>query len=370
MKKQILAIAVLGAIAAPVMAADSSTVTIYGIVNANFSYTDNAAFADSNTVKQGKVDNGNTSSRIGFKGEEALDGGLKAFFQIETGIRPDDAVSGAFGSREAWVGLSGDFGKIGLGRGKTPYTNLGDIFDINNGDNDLEIYTEKNGLAGFNSSRFNNAVRYDSPTFSGFSGSIMYGAGENKTAATATAASVDSTQNWDGAIRYNTGPLLVALAYNSEDNVGATPVDGSKNHAYLLTSTYNILDNFKIGASYQNAVVETKTVKKERNYFDLMGIYTIDKLDLRAGALFGSKIKWNNKVAGISNDVDGTKTVRYTVGAQYNLSKRTGVYVEYNGDNFDKSAAGVALNAAKTANVTSTDKADASFLNIGIITRF
>jgi len=371
MKKQLLAAAIVGALAAPAFAADSPVI-IYGIINTTYAYADNFAFANSNTVKQSRVDAGNTGSRIGFKGEEALDGSLKAFFQLETGIRADDANSGLFGSREAWVGLNGDFGKIGLGRGKTPYTNLADIFDINNGIGDLEMYTEKNGLVGFQSSRFNNAIRYDSPNFSGFSGSVMYGAGENKTASAGAVAGVDATENWDLAGRFEQGPILAAIAYNSEKNVGATPVDGSKNHAWLLTGTYKIMDNFKVGLSYQNAVVETKAVRKERNYGDAIAIFSIDKLDLRGGVLVGSKIKWNNKVAGVSNTVDGTKTVRYTLGAQYNLSKRTAAYVEYNGDNFDKDANGtsVGLNAAKNANVTTTDKADFSALNIGIIHKF
>jgi len=368
MKKQLLAAAIVGALAAPAFAADSPVI-IYGIINTTYAYADNLALALKDTVKQSRVDAGNTGTRIGFKGEEVIDGSLKAFFQVETGFRGDDAAgsgssSGLFGSREAWVGLNGDFGKIGIGRGKSPYTNLADIFDINNGVGDLEMYTEKNGLNGFMSSRFNNAIRYDSPNFSGFSGSVMYGAGENKT------PSVDATQNWDVAAKFEQGPVMAALAYNNEKNVGATPVDGSKNRAWLLTSTYKIMDNFKVGASYQNAIIETKAVKKERDYFDMIAIFSIDKLDLRGGALWGSKIKWNNKTAGVSNTVDGTKTVRYTIGAQYNLSKRTAAYVEYNGDNFDKDAASVGLNTAKNANVTTVDRADFSALNIGLIHKF
>lgn len=364
MKKQLPMLAVLTAFATPLFAADNP-ITLYGIMNVNYSYADNGI------VKQSKVDNGNTASRIGFKGEEVINGSLKAYFQLETGITPDDAAnSGAFGSREAWVALIGDFGKIGLGRGKTPYKDLGDIFDINNGDNDLEIYVDKNGLNGFITGRFNNAIRWDTPKLVGFSGSIMYGAGENKTADAPGKPGVNATQNWSLGARYNDGPLLLAFAYDAESNIGSTPVDGAKNRACLLSGTYKLLDTLTLGASVQNATVETNALRKERNAFDLIALYSWNKFDLRAGALLGGKIKWNNKVAGVSNEVDGTHTLRYTVGAQYNFSKRTGVYIEYNGDNFDRDAAAVVLNAAKTANVTTTAKADTHFFNVGLIHRF
>lgn len=384
MNKQLSAVITLAAVSIPAMfipvyAADSP-LTIYGIMNVTYSYANNGAYAANNTIKQSTVETGNTKSRLGFKGEEALDGNLHAFFLLETALSPDDGNSGLFGSREAWVGLRGDFGKIGLGRGKTPYTNLADIFDINAGVNDLEMYTEKNGMTGFNSSRFNNAIRYDTPAFGAFSGAIMYGAGENKTAASAaapgaTAPGVDATQSWSAALRYKEGPLLVGLAFNSARNVGTVPVDGANNHAYLLSSTYKVLDNFTLGASFQNAVIDSNATKKDRNYADFIAIYSIGKLDLRGGALWGGKIKWTSKKTvdgAVTNDVDGSDTLRYTLGAQYNFSKRTGVYIEYNGDNFDKdaTATAVAYNAAKHAAITTTNKADASFFNIGVIHRF
>ncbi|QNM95189.1 porin [Chitinimonas koreensis] len=151
-------------------------VTLYGQVNVV------GAYVDDGTTKTIKVDNAYTSSRLGFRGEEDLGDGLKAYFQIEQGIRPDDGTSGNFASREGWVGLQGSFGKLGLGRGKTPYTNMADWFDgYSDSGKGLPIYDNKLvGATAVLDSRFNNTVRYDSPSMSGFGASVAYSAGENK----------------------------------------------------------------------------------------------------------------------------------------------------------------------------------------------
>lgn len=59
-------------------------------------------------------------SRLGFKGDEDLGGGLKASFYLEHRLNPDDGTVGGgstFWKGGSWVGLSGEsFGSIKLGR--------------------------------------------------------------------------------------------------------------------------------------------------------------------------------------------------------------------------------------------------------------
>lgn len=95
-------------------AAAQSSVTIYGVMDiATGKY-------DGTTAKT--MGTGATS-RLGFRGAEDLGGGLKAIFQLETQINPDDGTQ--YNSTTYWggrstVGLEGDFGRVTLGREVNP----------------------------------------------------------------------------------------------------------------------------------------------------------------------------------------------------------------------------------------------------------
>jgi len=382
MKKQLLAVAVLGACAAPVFSAD--TVVIYGLVDVPFAYGRVANAGSDPSVRQVTVGNSEIGNRLGFRGEEDLGNGLKASFQIETSLRLDDATSGAFASREGWVRLHGPFGVLGIGRGKTPYTNLNDIADVPlgasiNGSGGLNINTDFNGVGGFSTSRFNNAIRWDSLVYSGFSGAVMYGAGENKTAdtpasgATPAKSGVDSTQNWSLAAKYDGGaslPLFVGIAYNNEKNPGATPVDGARNTGVLVYGQYKLMDALTLGVGYQNSQIDTTTLKRKRNTYSTLVLYSLTpELTLKGGGIWGGKAKYDNK-NGVSNNVDGTDFVRYYIGSEYALSKRTSLYAEYNGENFKKDGSGSNIKQVGNTFVTTLDRRDVDVISVGILHRF
>jgi predicted porin len=76
MKKNFLALAVLGAFAGAASA--QTNVSIYGVVDAGINFKDNGAATNAKTWG---VDSGMQSgSRLGFKGSEDLGGGLSANF--------------------------------------------------------------------------------------------------------------------------------------------------------------------------------------------------------------------------------------------------------------------------------------------------
>ena len=113
MKKSTVSLAVLSALSTGALA--QSSVTLYGIVD--------AAVAVEDTGETGKgsrkvLNSGNqSSSRIGLRGEEDLGGGLKAEFNIESGLALDTGTAdSAFWGRRAVVGLKGGFGSFFLGR--------------------------------------------------------------------------------------------------------------------------------------------------------------------------------------------------------------------------------------------------------------
>ncbi len=81
MKKSLIALSVLAAVAGTAQA--QSSVTIYGIVDMALQHQNTGDPAGSTLGLDSGIQSG---SRLGFKGSEDLGGGLKANFQLEMGI--------------------------------------------------------------------------------------------------------------------------------------------------------------------------------------------------------------------------------------------------------------------------------------------
>ena len=123
-----------------------------------------------------RVDSSN--SRMGFRGDEPLGGGVRAFFQIEQRIIVDTGDS-QLASRDTFVGLESDqLGRMKMGNFDTVYKEIGDSLSFL-GVSSGNFVSNSNVLSkqGFGSSsagsfhlRRANSVRYESPTLSGPAG--------------------------------------------------------------------------------------------------------------------------------------------------------------------------------------------------------
>ncbi len=186
MQKKLIALAVAGLASTAAFA--QTNVTIYGIVDYGYSYRFDGRGLDSLTNK-GSVGGPNSSSRLdsglqsgnrlGFKGTEDLGNGLKAVFLLEQGFNMDTGTQAGGGdqmfNRQAYAGLSGNFGTAVGGRLYTPfYTMMLQYDPFANGT--MGQYTNvwtpaatAGGLGGLtNPFRVDNAIAYISPSFGGF----------------------------------------------------------------------------------------------------------------------------------------------------------------------------------------------------------
>jgi predicted porin len=128
MNKNLLALAVAGALAAPGIAlAQASNVQIYGLFDMSAlqnRYSGNSAGTIGSVTK---YDVFNAASRMGVRGTEDLGNGLKAWFQAELTMFPDGRVpeatnpAGFFGGRNSGVGLEGSWGNALIGAWDSPY---------------------------------------------------------------------------------------------------------------------------------------------------------------------------------------------------------------------------------------------------------
>jgi len=314
MKKSLIALAI--AAAAPAAFAATANVDVYGIMDVAIQDTD--AGTGVTEVTAAVVSN---YSRIGFKGSEDLGGGLKALWQVETAL---DAGNGAdigdtnWGTRNTFVGLSGGFGTVAMGRHDTPYkmsTGSLDIFGDTIADYNLGRLNSVQLLNNDHDARNANALAYISPNLSGFGFAAAVVMNNNAGASDKTADAISLSAS------YSNGPLMVTAAYQ---DLGDAAGANATNNATKIGAGYTMGD-VKIGLIYEKVDAAT-----DRETSLVNAAYTMGPIVLKA--LYGQA------------EVGAADQTLWAVGADYNLSKRTKTYVVYgNGDNGTSDVSGWTL---------------------------
>ncbi|HEZ4864434.1 TPA: porin [Neisseria meningitidis] len=118
-------------------------------------------------------------SFIGFKGSEDLGDGLKAVWQLEQDVSVAGGGATQWGNRESFIGLAGEFGTLRAGRVANQFDDASQAIDPWDSNNDvasqLGIFKRHDDMPV--------SVRYDSPEFSGFSGSVQFVPAQNSKSA-------------------------------------------------------------------------------------------------------------------------------------------------------------------------------------------
>ena len=316
MKKSLIALAVLAASGASFA---QSNATVYGLADIWFGSvkTDDGV---GNSVTNTKLDSGGVNtSRWGLKGSEDLGGGLKANFLLEQGFFLDNGASKVAGqtfSRYAYVGFSGGFGEIKLGKTGTAYD---DVSGASDAVFDSALAPMNNVFVSVNYSWTPpNSIYYATPTFGGFNAAISYSLGEDKTPTTG-ASSITSLN-----AAYAAGPLGVHFGYQVED----------------VATSSNDTKYMRLGATYDFGVATAKaTYGKVNNVGNLDGR---DATDFQIGVDFpvssvltlsGSYAKSDdNNNAGVYEQ----SRKGWGFAAAYTLSKRTFLYGGYNTNSFSQ----------------------------------
>jgi predicted porin len=309
--------------------ADSGNVVIYGQMNASIDSVDSGYASNSQRTTQIN----DNSSRLGFKGTEALGNGLSAVWQLESGLNADGSTPGAgfqatsgssLNTRNTFVGLTGGFGTTILGRHDTPYklaTRSLDVFADNIADN--RSIMGQSGVGTTFDGRQSNVIAYISPSLSGFTGAVAYVAGaENALTSGQTKGSA-----WSAMGTYANGPIFGSLAYEKH-NVGSANtgtlglglLSGLNEKAWKLGGGYNFGD-FKLGLAYE------KTSDNFNNGSDLAGhhsVYVSGAYTMGANVIKAAYTK-----AGDMNSVSDSGAKQWSLGFDHNMSKRTTVYALY-----------------------------------------
>lgn len=378
MQKKLIALAVAALATGSAFA--QSNVAISGNVSSGFSQYKMTGTGSTGYKAENHIDDGRLS-RIRFTGTEDLGGGLKAEFQIETRFMQDTpsavASLGSVGSGDTWVGLNGAFGRVRLGRMDTYYSD-GILVELNRAGSfashaTLSLLSQvHNGGYVANPGRHNNQVRYDSPNFSGFSGTLAYSTRDSGGDEGTGAAGGSAGGSWYASGRYFNGPIYVGASYFTRQNEGASSAVSATNQdadAWRLYGSYTFPFGLKIGAMWDDSRVKyANGFKAKRTAWQLPVSYTFGNNAVyltyaRANKATGDGATHNNKVANSNANF-------WTLGYDYALSKRTSVGATYtqlknnDGASYDLFLAGALGGIGGTA--TTASGMDARQIYIGM----
>ncbi|WP_322044457.1 porin [Paraburkholderia sp. J67] len=300
-----------------------SSVTLYGIADTAVQYISNvgghALFQEGNT---------HSPDIYGLKGVEDLGGGLRTIFDLQGEYllnNGESLVPGSLFNRKAIVGLQSDsYGTLTFGHQpsfmydvltnyQTPFL-LGNILSLHVGNLDE--------VANFY--QFNNAVKYVSPTYGGFSAGGEFAFGN-------VPGAFAEGRNYSLFVQYKNGPLSLAATYANENNrylelssfIGLPSLFGTALRQGEGVVANKLVD-WGLGATYQFSRVLLHATFTQSRITLTTGQGTANTVD--AGANWTFRPDDIIAIGGWVENLDGGNWKTITVSNTYLFSKRTSVY--------------------------------------------
>ncbi|MDP9648401.1 MULTISPECIES: porin [Paraburkholderia] len=268
MKKTLMVAALTGVFATAAHA--QSSVTLYGLIDAGITYTNNQHGHSNWQQTSGSVN----GSRWGLRGAEDLGGGLKAIFTLENGFGINDGSlkqGGREFGRQAFVGLSSNqFGAVTLGRqydSMVDYVGPLALTGTQYGGTQFAHPFDNDNLN--NSFRINNSVKYTSANYGGFKFGGLYGFSNQ-------ADGFANNRAYSAGASYNWGGLNVGAAYLQLNSNGATGAAAAFNSGGAVSSDNTFFagrqQTWGAGASYAFGPATVGLVYSQTNLSGLVGI--------------------------------------------------------------------------------------------------
>jgi predicted porin len=330
MKESLLALAALGAFAGAASA--QSSVTIYGSLDLAVTKGNGgtAANAGANGTSKAWTEKQSNSSRLGFRGNEDIGGGLSAQFQIEHRFTPDDgAAANPFWAGRSYVQLSSaSAGRIYLGREYTPAfwpavksdpfgwdgvaqagstmwagflspANISTLTKVNASG----AVVNDNPNTGV---RTSNTVGYRSPSWGGLTVQAAVALGE-------AVVGRDTGLNAE----YAAGPIYAAFGYEKISKYGVASTAASDGNSLINLAFHYDFGVVKPMLYYARAKVNVGTATPSTNKYYQIGLLA---------PIGGGKLK--AAYGRLDPEGDSNNASKLGIGYDYPLSKRTNVYFD------------------------------------------
>ncbi len=386
MKKSLIALAALSAVAATAQA--QSSVTVYGIIDTGYNSVKNVTNADvRTTTNQIRTNGEGATSRFGIRGSEDLGGGLKANFVIESGIGNTNANNTAsftnFGDRAFWAGIeSKDMGELRIGFQDTfvrsnwlAHDQLAAANVAGNLAHDQAGPANgsgaSNAAAGSHTNR-STAVNYLTPRMNGVQ--LSLGVTQSEVDAS-NANKVKTGSGSQAGLSYVAGKLSAGVAYSeattSSNAVTATGIFASQT---TTTSAYTTLGVAAADASSAKTKDSSAAASYDLGFAKVAYIY--NKRDIKNSL---QPTDWATNVDRTSHALSasipvGAKTV---LRAGYGFGElRQGASSNYNADiqgmqaavnyNLSKRTMAYAIYGQETREINATSKAKNTEYSVGV----
>lgn len=285
-------------------------ITLFLLVMTSFStlaiQIDTTYYAKIN-LTYNKVDNGpddwkSNNSNLGFKGKYPINDSFEVVFQLEQGIdvaHGDAQKDTLFNTRNSFVGLKGNFGKLLFGTHDTPTKSAQGKIDLfNNVTADI-----KQTLVG--EVRARDAYLYQSPKMeSGFQMKAMYVPGDSNFAAS---KSISGTYKKDN--------LYFSIGVDADLRKNDKTVAKTKVYDTVRLALAYQWDDFKLGGIYQLSERQN-LIGADREYgFVLSAAYKLNSFNFR-GQVGQSDIIVSNRG-------------NYALGVDYIFGKKMKLFVNH-----------------------------------------
>lgn len=302
-------------------ASAQSSVTLSGVIDIDANTQTSAATGQRiNGLQNG----GYQTSFFQIAGTEELGGGMKADFHLGSFFQANNGQDGRFPgdtlfSRDANVDLAGGFGRVTLGRQISPLylsTLLFNPFDDSFAFSPIIQHTYNAFAAGnvINAdSGYSNAIAYSTPDIQGLSATVLY----------TMAGQIGQTNSWSANVLYFHGPFAATLAYENTNTDATNSFVG----AYQVGSTQKVA---QVGVSYDfNPVKVYFQYEHNDTPLAVTGGPVTDASTSLSTFQVGTKINvgQGNILASYAKTGGWVDHKTFSVGYDYDLSKRTDVYV-------------------------------------------
>lgn len=245
------------------------SVQLYGVLDTGIEHLSNVGASGASVTRMPSLSGGQLPSRWGLRGTEDLGGGQKAVFTLESGFGLDNgtALQGgrAFG-RQAFVGLSGGWGTLTVGRHWTMA-----FFSLLDAD---VVGPAVFGAAALDpylpNARTDNAISYRG-TLGALTVGATYSLGRDALAPANCAGenAAGECRAWSGMVKYDTPRWGVALAHDRQKGgaagnffgqIAGTLSAAANQDRRTILSGYVKVGASKIGAGWIRRKLEARPV--------------------------------------------------------------------------------------------------------------
>ncbi|HFA9687075.1 TPA: porin [Neisseria gonorrhoeae] len=318
MKKSLIALTLA---ALPVAA--TADVTLYGAIKAGVQTYRSVEHREGKVVGVGTGSEiSDFGSKIGFKGQEDLGNGLKAVWQLEQGASVAGTNTG-WGNKQSFVGLKGGFGTIRAGSLNSPLKNTKNNVNAWESGKFTGNVLEISGMAQREHRYL--SVRYDSPEFAGFSGSVQYAPKDN---------SGSNGESYHVGLNYRNNGFFAQYAGLFQRYGEGTKMEG---YAYNIPSLFvEKLQVYRLVGGYDNNALYASVAAQQQDaklYGAMSGNSHNSQTEVAATVAyrFGNvtpRVSYAHGFKGTVDDANHDNTYdQVVVGAEYDFSKRTSALV-------------------------------------------